>query len=61
MCDVESEQQRFEEGKLGRDFISMMPNAIAIRALIDTIGVTYPQPDLSESETVENMSVDGAA
>ena len=38
MSEYENEHQRWTEGLLGRDFVSMTPEAIALRELIDHIG-----------------------
>ena len=60
MC-IESEQQLHEQGVLGHDYISMSPEAVALRALIDHIGTAFPQPDPRANAEVENMSVDDTA
>ncbi|MEO5499454.1 MAG: hypothetical protein ABIR46_03070 [Candidatus Saccharimonadales bacterium] len=38
MTEIETEHQRYEEGKLGRDFLSMTPEAVWLRNLIDHLG-----------------------
>lgn len=58
MCEFENEHQRFEEGSLGRDFISMTAEAIALRALVDRMTTAFPQSDLMEEGEVESASVD---
>lgn len=50
MAEHQYEQQRYEDGNLSHDFLSMSPEAIRLRQLIDMIGAYVV---VSEVEVVE--------
>lgn len=59
MSEFISETQRHSEGQLGRDLVLMTPEAIALRALIDTIGSFVVVENESTIDVIETVSFNG--